>query len=172
MAEPNHQTVRLQRGRHRSPADGVCVVELASMLAGERFCDHPRSVCPVIAAFLRPYNDRLPDGDRSELLPYAAAVVGSRVGPLGRVRRALALIEWATDEASLRLRATAWAGSWIDIGSLAADAALARSPRRHEEVTELLRSLLRIGARGGAAETAPIEKAEAEPADTERAGVA
>ena len=34
---PSHQTVRLARGKHSSPRDGVCVMELASMLAGEQF---------------------------------------------------------------------------------------------------------------------------------------
>jgi len=42
--------LRLQPGSHRSPRDGVCVVELASVLAGERFSDRPRCVCEVIAA--------------------------------------------------------------------------------------------------------------------------
>ena len=49
----SHQTVRLGRGKHASPTDGVCVMELSSMLAGERFSDRPRSVCPVIASLLR-----------------------------------------------------------------------------------------------------------------------
>src|SRR5258707_15010742 len=77
MTESSHQTVRLRHGRHVSPAQGACVVELASMLAGEPFSDHPETVCPVIAAFLRGYNDRLPDGELDELYPYAALVVGT-----------------------------------------------------------------------------------------------
>lgn len=75
---PSHQTVRLSAGRHGSPAQGVCVMELASMLAGERFSDHPRTACPVIAAFLRAYNDHVDDARRQDLLPYAAEVVGTR----------------------------------------------------------------------------------------------
>jgi hypothetical protein len=77
VAGGSHQTVRLTRGRHKSPADGACVMELASMLAGERFSDHPRCVDPVIAAFLRAFNDRLSPARRQDLRPYAAAVVGS-----------------------------------------------------------------------------------------------
>lgn len=50
------------------------------MLAGEPFSDHPHSVCPVIAALLRRYNDSLDDHRRQDLYPYAAKVVGSR-GP-------------------------------------------------------------------------------------------
>ena len=59
MTEFRHQTVRITKGRQSSPAHGTCVIELASMLAGERFSDHPQSVCPVIAGFLRAYNDLL-----------------------------------------------------------------------------------------------------------------
>ena len=53
MPERSHQTVTIRRGKHASPDRGACVVELASMLAGERFSDHPPTVCPVIAGFLR-----------------------------------------------------------------------------------------------------------------------
>jgi hypothetical protein len=61
---PSHQTVRLARGKHDTPADGACVLELASMLAGEPFGDQPRSVSPVIAAYLRTYNDGADDVSR------------------------------------------------------------------------------------------------------------
>jgi hypothetical protein len=77
VAGGSHQTVRLARGRHKSPADGACVMELASMLAGERFSDHPRCVDPIIAAFLRAFNDRLSPSERQRLVPYASAVVGT-----------------------------------------------------------------------------------------------
>jgi hypothetical protein len=73
----SHQTVRLTRGKHSSPAEGACVMELASMLAGEPFTDRPRSVCPVIASYLRALNDLLDDRHRQLLYPYAAAAVGT-----------------------------------------------------------------------------------------------
>src|SRR5690242_21393105 len=79
MAPLNHQTVRLGRGKHESPAHGVCVIELASMLAHEPFSDHPASVCPIIGAFLRSYNDCIDSRRRQDLYPYAARIVGSRV---------------------------------------------------------------------------------------------
>ncbi len=47
-------------------------MELASMLAGETFTDHPESVCPVIGSLLRAYNDRLDDDRRQDLYRYAA----------------------------------------------------------------------------------------------------
>ena len=42
--------VRLEAGSHRSPADGVCIVELASIIGGESFSDSPRCVDRVVAA--------------------------------------------------------------------------------------------------------------------------
>jgi hypothetical protein len=74
----SHQNVRLSRGAHRSPVHGACVMELVSMLAGERFSDRPLTACPVIGAFLRAYNDLSGDADRQELLACAASVVGTR----------------------------------------------------------------------------------------------
>src|SRR3954469_11478604 len=63
----SHQTVRLRRGKHASPEKGVCVMELASMLAGEPFSDRPQAVCPVIGAYLRSYNDVVDDDRRQDL---------------------------------------------------------------------------------------------------------
>ena len=78
MRPVTHQTIRLSRGKHASAEEGACVMELASMLAGEPFSDHPRSVCPVVAAVLRRYNDALDDRRRQDLYAYAAKVVGTR----------------------------------------------------------------------------------------------
>jgi hypothetical protein len=72
------ESLHLAPGSHSSPRDGVCVVELASLLAGEKFSDHPRCVCDVIAAFLRSLNDRVAHADRQRLRPYAGCAVGSR----------------------------------------------------------------------------------------------
>jgi hypothetical protein len=103
MTQAAHQTVRLGKGRHDSPDRGACVMELASLLAGERFTDHPRSVCPVIAGFLRSYNDRLPDGEHDELYAYASLVVGSNGRRSVRLERARHVLTWA-DRPSARPR--------------------------------------------------------------------
>ena len=84
----SHQTVTLARGKHASPDGGACVMELASMLAGEPFTDRPASVCPVIAAFLRSYNDAVDDRRRQDLYRYASAAVGSRASAEVTRRRA------------------------------------------------------------------------------------
>jgi hypothetical protein len=93
MPPISHQTIKLSRGRHSSPEHGACVMELASMLAGESFSDHPRSVSRPIASFLRGYNDLLDDSRRTDLYRFAAQAVGT-VGPArvdeARVSRLLA----------------------------------------------------------------------------------
>jgi hypothetical protein len=89
----SHQTVRLSAGRHRSAHAGACVMELASMLADERFSDRAATVSPVIAAFLRTYNDGVDDVRRQDLYPVAALIVGSaasRAIEAERVSRCLA----------------------------------------------------------------------------------
>lgn len=48
------------------------------MLAGEEFSDRPKCVDPVLAAFLRSFNDRLSHTDRQRLYPYAALSVNTR----------------------------------------------------------------------------------------------
>src|SRR4051794_31123226 len=82
----SHQNVRLGRGRHTSPAEGACVMELASMLAGERFTDRPLTACPVIAAFLRAYNDVVPARWRDDLAVCASLVVNTRCPQAHRAR--------------------------------------------------------------------------------------
>src|SRR5438874_10885336 len=90
-----YQTARLGVGRHDRPGAVVCIMELASMLAGERFSDHPVSVDPVVAAILRAYNDALEDFRRPDLYRHAAESVGTR-GSYGlSQRRAELAIEWA-----------------------------------------------------------------------------
>jgi hypothetical protein len=92
---PDGTPVRLAAGAHSSPDEGVCVVELASLIANEDFSDRPRCVCPVVGAFLRGWNDRAPHAQRQRLGPYAARIVGSRSSArVTRERRDLCL-EWA-----------------------------------------------------------------------------
>jgi hypothetical protein len=87
MEPVSHQTVRLAEGKHQVGEREACVMELASMLAGDPFTDHPRSVCPVVAAYMRWLNDTVDDEQRHELYRYAAAAVGTRGDDDARRRR-------------------------------------------------------------------------------------
>lgn len=73
----SHQTVKLTIGRHRSPEAGVCVMELASMLADEPFSDHPSTVAPRLASVLRACNDGLDERRRQGLKRFAALAIGT-----------------------------------------------------------------------------------------------
>ncbi|HMJ03018.1 MAG TPA: hypothetical protein VK506_08745 [Conexibacter sp.] len=152
----NHQTVRLSKGKHASPGEGACVMELASMLAGEPFSDRPASVCPVIAGFMRAYNDRVDDERRQDLYRYASEVVGSRAAPDVEHARERRCLEWADGMRRQRPRPLRWiarggTGS-VDrrLGLDAAGTFAARSIRRHGDRThaaalELLDELVAMG---------------------------
>ena len=95
MNQVSHQTVRLSQGKHRGPDHGACVMELSSMLAGEPFSDRPRCVDPVIAGFLRTYNDGIDERRRQDLYPLAAEVVGTRSVAGVQAERARMCLAWA-----------------------------------------------------------------------------
>jgi hypothetical protein len=97
MPPISHQTTKLTRGRHSSPAHGACVMELASMLAGESFSDHPRSVSRPIASFLRGYNDLVDDVRRRDLYRYAAQTVGTTGSSALEDARVARLLAWGDE---------------------------------------------------------------------------
>lgn len=68
----------LSRGRHRTPRRGACFMELASLLAGERWSDHPSCTHPLLGQLARQVNDHISDTDRQQLAPLIASVVGRR----------------------------------------------------------------------------------------------
>jgi len=148
----SHQTIKLSRGKHANPQQGACVMELASMLAGEPFSDHPISVCPVIGSLLRAYNDSIDDRRRQDLYACAAKVVGSRCSPEVQQRRAERLEAWSEQMLSRhpirrRLRALLDAGrhrrrSIESLGPQAVRAIARHSDQTHVAVLALIDELL------------------------------
>jgi hypothetical protein len=94
-ASTNYQTIRLGPGRRKRPGEVVCVMELASMLAGERFSDRPKAVCAMIASLLRAYNDAVDARRRGDMYRCAANAVGTRGDIALQERRARFAIHWA-----------------------------------------------------------------------------
>jgi hypothetical protein len=162
MPPTSYQTVRLARGRHQSPDQGACVMELASMLAVEPFSDHPQSVCPVIGAFLRAYNDGLPDDRRQDLYGYAARIVGSASNRRVRRARARRCLRWFASEipgaptpSPVSLLMAGWTlGS---VGRAAARAARS-SVETHQSVLRLLDELAELGRPGAARPSLDLER--------------
>ena len=66
----------LSRGKHRSPRKGACFMEFASLLAGERWSDHPACTHPLLAAVARHVNDYTSDAGRSRLAELIPSVIG------------------------------------------------------------------------------------------------
>lgn len=165
---PSHQTAKLARGKHSSPRDGVCVMELASMLAGERFSDRPYCVSPAIAGFLRAYNDFVDDRLRQDLYHLASDVVGTRATPQIEKQRVRRVVEWGQAlRASRRWRLLAHYTDGLrargdeltpdEAGSFAVRA-LGRKPgRAHPEALALVEDLIAYGRSRGDGRP-PLEK--------------
>ncbi len=157
MSPVTYQTIKLSKGKHTSPEDGACVMELASMLSGEPFTDHPASVCPVIGSFLRSYNDSIDERRRQSLYEYASRVVGSRGSHRVQEERAARLAEWAEEMRRSRptwflrspLRAlTRLRKPPIDaVGSYAVHAIRKHTDASHAAALALVDELLTIGVR-------------------------
>jgi hypothetical protein len=157
MSQVSHQTIKLSKGKHSSPEDGACVMELASMLSGEPFTDHPASVCPVIGSFLRSYNDAIDDRRRQALYEYASRVVNSRASHWIQQARADRVASWA--EEMQRSRRTWLLRSPLRtvrrlrkppadaVGTYAVHAIPRHTDQTHASVLELIDELLAIGAR-------------------------
>jgi hypothetical protein len=80
MLRNNHQQPVvlpiLSRGKHRSPRKGACFMEFASLLAGERWSDHPACTHPRLAAVARHVNDHTSDAGRARLAGLIPSVIG------------------------------------------------------------------------------------------------
>jgi hypothetical protein len=177
MSHASHQTVRLSQGKHRDPDHGACVMELASMLAGEPFSDRPRCVDPVIAGFLRTYNDGIDDRRRQDLYPVASEVVVTRGVASVQAERARLCLRWAQERYGLHrrgarrllpLRPLLPDGRLGDdaAGTLAGRIAVKQASKRrteggHDAALEFVRELVAVGAKDRA--PAPAEATE-EPA--------
>jgi hypothetical protein len=66
----------LSPGKHRNPRAGACFMELASLLAGERWSDHPACTHPLLAAVARHVNDHTSDAGRQRLAELIPSVIG------------------------------------------------------------------------------------------------
>ena len=97
----------LATGVHLAPEDGTCLMEYASVLAGEPFSDRPRCTDPMLATLVRLVNDATTDSGRHPLGVIAPDLVaasrtdatGSASLVLGTLLRA---VEFAGGSPALR----------------------------------------------------------------------
>ena len=157
MSPVSYQTIKLGKGKHSTPEEGACVMELASMLAGEPFTDHPASVCPVIGSFLRSYNDTIDERRRQALYEYASRVVGSRGSRRAQQERADRLAAWAEEmqrsrrtwflRSPLRAVGRLRKPSIDAVGSYAVHSIPKHTDCTHASVLALIDELLALGVR-------------------------
>jgi len=96
-------TLVLDGGSHSPGSDRMCVMEAVALLAGEGWTDHPACASPVIGAFLRSWNDSLPDDERQQLKQYIPRLVGSKGTDEQETDRAWLATDWL-----IRVQAPAW----------------------------------------------------------------
>lgn len=68
----------LERGRHRDPQRGGCFMEIASLLAGLPWSDHPSCTHPLVGAIARAVNDQVSDAARQRLVSWIPRAIGAR----------------------------------------------------------------------------------------------
>ncbi len=96
----------------------MCVMELSAYLAREPHSDSPACVSPVLASFLRSWNDSLDDVTRQRLRPYAKRVLNTAGDPAAEDRRAWMATDWIV---------RVYTPAWLDLAGLAEDAAILRA---------------------------------------------
>ena len=144
----------LSRGRHRTPRRGACFMELASLLAGERWSDHPSCTHPLLGQLARQVNDHTSDDGRQELALLIPSVVGRRGNDQTWLTVAVAVAGKAildVPEATQRVLA----GGLLQAEQVCADAApdLAATRREAQVALELVPGAVawveRLGVRSG-----------------------
>jgi len=107
----------LKSGAH-SDHKAMCIMEAVAFVAGEPWSDSPECACPVISAFLRSWNDSLPDAERNTLLkPLIPRLLNTKSTPEVERRRATMAADWL-----VRVHTPAWlrlAGLTIHADALA-----------------------------------------------------
>ncbi len=94
-------TLILKTGKHAAPSNGLadaCVMEAVAYVAGEPWSDHPECASQVLGAFLRSWNDSLPDVDRQMLKQYIPRLVGSKGTKEREDARAFMAMDWLVRE--------------------------------------------------------------------------
>ena len=100
------EKISLKRGSHYKNLNlNACAMEAVAYLAGEPWSDSPACVCPVIATFVRSWNDSfLSDAERDRLLKgLIPEMVGTRNSIAVEKRRSLLAVDWL-----IRIHTPAW----------------------------------------------------------------
>lgn len=107
MADLDLDTLVLERGKHAYAEKGMNVLEAVSAISpNEKFGDDPRSVSPVISAFLKEWNDDLEDEPRQKLKQFIPRIANSVLTEDIEEFRAWTATDWL-----VRVQAPVWLGA-------------------------------------------------------------
>lgn len=117
---PELDSIVIKHGSHKTRADGMCVMEVVALVAGEPHSDKPACACPALTRFAQALNDRFrllganADAARTEVMrPLIPLLVGSKpVDESVSWQRAWFLVDRAVRELRPMAR-EAWA-NWYD----------------------------------------------------------
>jgi hypothetical protein len=120
------ESITLGSGSHEAFADGVCALEAVAYLAHEPHSDAPKCASPVIAAFVRRWNDDLDDAGRQKLKPYLARLIGTKASPEVEDARAWLAADWMVRHHT---------PAWLDLAGCGDQAKALRDLPKITEVT-------------------------------------
>ncbi len=157
----------LGKGGHESFEDGMCVMEAVAYVAGKPWSDSPPCVSPTIGAFLRNWNDSLPDDEtRDRLLkPLIPKVIGTASTRESDQRRGWMAIDWMVRE---------FTPEWLDLAGLKTEAAALRQCAELKDIASCESCIMRalIPAKKKAAAARDATRAAAWDAARDAAGAA
>ncbi len=110
----------LDKGSHRKPDEGMCVMEAAAYLAGEPWSDRPTCVSGVLTNFAMSLNDNWDDDQRQKLIPFIPRMIGTAGDGQDEARGYLAL-DWLI---------RTFTPVWLDLAGLTIEAQELRELRR------------------------------------------
>lgn len=89
-------TITLSAGSHTPDSGKMCAMGAAAFIAGEPWTDSPKCVCPVIATFMRAWNDDLPNNEERDRLlkPLIPLTIGTKGNNQLKERRSFMAIDW------------------------------------------------------------------------------
>jgi hypothetical protein len=92
-------TITLKQGSHQ-PDGEYCAMEFVAYLAGEPWSDSPECCSPLIATFMRSWNDALrTDEERTRLLkPLLPRLINTRADEATELRRSWIAFDWLVRE--------------------------------------------------------------------------
>ena len=91
------ESLTFKHGAHKPNTNSeMCVMEAVAYIAGEDWSDHPKCVSPVIATFMRSWNDGLPtDEDRTRLLkPLIPVIMNTSTNKKDELTRSWMAFDW------------------------------------------------------------------------------